>query len=93
MNFQVMRKQRKFVLIAALVGVISIFLPWVSTSGLFAGISVNGFNSGGVIVFIAFVAAGVMAFLGDQTKAMEKKHLADCTGSKCSSAFILHHSL
>ena len=32
MNFQTMNKQRKFVLIAAAVGVISMFLPWVSVS-------------------------------------------------------------
>ena len=30
MNFQTMNKQRKFVLIAAAVGVISMFLPWIS---------------------------------------------------------------
>lgn len=72
MNFQAMHKQRKFVLIAALAGVISIFLPWISTRGLFAGLNVNGFSGGGVIVFIGFIVAGAMAFLGDQTKAMEK---------------------
>lgn len=72
MNFQAMHKQRKFVLIAALAGVISIFLPWISTSGLFAGINVNGFSGGGVITFIGFLVAGAMAFMGDQTKPMEK---------------------
>jgi hypothetical protein len=72
MNFQAMHKQRKFVLIAALAGVISIFLPWISTSGLFAGFNVNGFSGGGVIVFITFIVAGAVAFMGDQTKPMEK---------------------
>ena len=32
MNFQTMNKQRKFVLIAAAIGVISMFLPWISIS-------------------------------------------------------------
>lgn len=72
MNFQAMHKQRKFVLIAALAGVISIFLPWITTRGLFAGLNVNGFSGGGVIVFVGFIVAAAMAFIGDQTKPMEK---------------------
>lgn len=50
-------------LIAAAVGVISMFLPWVS----FLGFSVNGMHGSGVLVFLCFVAAGVLAYLGDQT--------------------------
>ena len=75
MNFQTMNKQRKFILIAAAVGVISTFLPWVSVNfggfGSF-GYSVNGFNGIGILVFLCIVACGVLAFLGDQTKALEK---------------------
>lgn len=50
-------------LIAAAVGVVSMFLPWVS----FLGFSVNGMHGSGVLVFFCFVAAGVLAYLGDQT--------------------------
>lgn len=32
MNFQTMNKQRKFVLIPAAAGIISMFLPWVRIS-------------------------------------------------------------
>ncbi len=32
MNFQTMNKQRKFILIAAAVGIIAMFLPWVKIS-------------------------------------------------------------
>ena len=67
MNFQTMNKQRKFVLIAAAVGIISVFLPWISIP--FFG-SINGMRSWGLLAFIGFIGAGVSAFLGDQTKTM-----------------------
>jgi len=71
MNFQTMNKQRKFVLIAAAVGLISCFLPWITISfGGFGGGSVNGMHSWGILSMLAFIGAGVSAFLGDQTKSM-----------------------
>ena len=71
MNFQTMNKQRKFVLIAAAVGIISCFLPWITISlGGFGGGSASGMHSWGMLAFLAFIGAGVSAFLGDQTKAM-----------------------
>ena len=71
MNFQTMNKQRKFVLIAAAAGIISCFLPWITISfGGFGGGSVNGMHSWGMLAFLAFIGAGVSAFLGDQTKTM-----------------------
>ena len=73
MNFQTMSKQRKFILIAAAVGVISMFLPWVSVSfGFGPSYSVNGFHDVGILIFLCFVGAGVVAFLGDQTKTLDK---------------------
>ena len=75
MNFQTMSKQRKFVLIAAAVGIISCFLPWITISfGGFGGGSVNGMHSWGLLAFIAFIGAGVAAFLGDQTKTMAQTY-------------------
>jgi crotonobetainyl-CoA:carnitine CoA-transferase CaiB-like acyl-CoA transferase len=68
MNFQTMSKQRKFVLIAALAGVIGMFLPWYSFSIFGASGSINGMHGNGILVFICFAVAGVMAYLGDQTK-------------------------
>jgi len=72
MNFQTLSKQRKFVLISAAIGFISIFLPWVSISILGYTQSVNGLHDKGILVFICFVAAGVIAWLGDQTKNLDK---------------------
>ena len=70
MNFQTMSKQRKFVLIAALAGVIGMFLPWYSYSVFGASASINGMHGNGILVFICFAVAGVMAYLGDQTKTL-----------------------
>jgi len=70
MNFQTMSKQRKFVLIAALAGVIGMFLPWYSFSIFGASGSINGMHGNGILVFICFAVAGVMAYLGDQTKTL-----------------------
>ncbi len=72
MNFQTMSKQRKFVLISSAVGFISMFLPWVSFSMLGYSQSVNGMHDKGILVFLCFVACGVIAYLGDQTKNLEK---------------------
>lgn len=72
MNFQTMNKQRKFVLIAAAVGIISMFLPWISISMFGANESINGMHDKGILVFICFAASGIIAYLGDQTKNLDK---------------------
>jgi len=70
MNFQTMNKQRKFILIAALAGIIAMFLPWVSVFGF----SSNGMHGSGIVVFLCFIGAGVVAYLGDQTKTLDKTY-------------------
>lgn len=72
MNFQTMNKQRKFVLISAAVGFISMFLPWVTVSVLGFSQSANGMHDKGILVFLCFVTCGVIAYLGDQTKNIEQ---------------------
>jgi peptidoglycan/LPS O-acetylase OafA/YrhL len=72
MNFQTMNKQRKFVLIAAAVGIISMFLPWISVSVLGFSQTVNGMHDKGILVFLCFAASGIIAYLGDQTKNLDK---------------------
>lgn len=73
MNFQLMSKQRKFILIAAGVGIIAMFLPWIRVSilGFTAG-SVNGMHDWGILVFICFLVAGGITLMGDQTKPLDK---------------------
>jgi hypothetical protein len=72
MNFQAMSKQRKFLLITALAGIISIFLPWHTAGGILEGLNINGFHGVGVLVFFLFAAVGVLAIIGDQTKSLDK---------------------
>lgn len=72
MNFQTMNKQRKFVLIAAVVGLISMFLPWVSVSAFGFSQSVNGMHGSGILVFLCFAACAALALMGDQTKNLDK---------------------
>jgi hypothetical protein len=72
MNFQTMSKQRKFILIAAAIGVIATFLPWWTVSVFGFTSSVNGFHEMGILSFICFVVAGLMAYLDDQTKNLDK---------------------
>jgi hypothetical protein len=67
MDFQTMNKQRKYILIAAAVGVVSMFLPWLKISIFGIEGSMNGMHDKGIIVFICFVVAGGLAFMGDQT--------------------------
>lgn len=73
MNFQTMSKQRKFMLICAGVGIISIFLPWVSSSGImgYGGFSFNGFRGVGIVSFLGFAGALVISLMGDQTKNLD----------------------
>lgn len=72
MNFQTLNKQRKFVLIASILGVISLFLPWISVSLFGYSQSVNGFHDKGIIVFICFLISGGVAIFGEQTKNLDK---------------------
>jgi preprotein translocase subunit SecG len=75
MNFQTMNKQRKFVLIAAAVGIVSLFLPWLKVSFFGASGSVNAMKSNtGYFLFAMFGVCGVMAYLGNQLTNIDKKN-------------------
>jgi Na+/H+ antiporter NhaC len=64
MNFETMSKQRKMILIAAAIGIVSMFLPWVSVFGF----SVNGMNGWGVLVFFVFCSSRRGFFYGRSDK-------------------------
>ncbi len=72
MNFQGMSKQRKFLLVSSAVGFISMFLPWVSISMFGYTQSVNGMHKEGILVFICFVVTGIIAFVDDEKKNLDK---------------------
>ena len=69
MNFQQLNKQRKFIIVGAALGLIACFLPWFS----YGVGSVNGMNGIGVLVFILFIAAGILALMGDQKANIASK--------------------
>ncbi len=56
------------ILIAAAIGVICTFLPWISVFGY----SVSGMHGWGVFVFLCFLVAGAIAFMGDQTTNLNR---------------------
>jgi hypothetical protein len=73
MNFQTMHRQRKFILIAAVAGLIAVFLPWVTISASFFGSqSTNGFHGIGILAFLAFVLGGAFSLPGEQTAPLDK---------------------
>ncbi len=72
MNFQTMSKQRKFIMIASGIGIISMFLPWVKISLFGFSNSENGMHGSGVFIFLCFVACGVISFLGNQSANLER---------------------
>ncbi|MEO8862578.1 MAG: hypothetical protein ABI358_14210 [Ginsengibacter sp.] len=67
-----MNKQRKFVLIFAAAGIISMFLPWISVSLFGYSQTQNGMHDVGILTFLCFVVIAVIAYLGDQTKNFDK---------------------
>jgi len=72
MNFQTMNKQRKFVLISAAVGIISMFLPWISVSLFGYSQTQNGMHDIGILTFLCFLVSGAIAYMGNQTKNFDK---------------------
>jgi hypothetical protein len=67
MNFETLNKQRKFFLITAAIGIISVFLPWAGALGY----TINGFHSYGIVVFLSFAAIVGLTMIGDQTKPLD----------------------
>ncbi len=72
MNFQTMNKQRKLILITALAGIISVFLPWFSAGAFGFSVHVNGFHGWGILTFLCFIAAIGIALIGMQTEPLDK---------------------
>jgi len=67
-----MHRQRKFILIAAVLGIISVFLPWITISIFGLSESINGFHGWGILVLGVYIAAAVITCMGSQAQALEK---------------------
>ena len=72
MNFQTLNKQRRFILIAAITGIISIFLPWITVNLFGLTKNINGFHGWGILAFLAFVTSAGMSISGNQGQPLEK---------------------
>lgn len=72
MNFQTLNKQRKFILISAAIGIISIFLPWFSAGAFGFSVHINGFHGWGILAFLCFIASIIIVLLGVQTQTLDK---------------------
>lgn len=91
-----LHKQKLYAVIIAAIGLISVFLPWWKVSfgfgGFGGGYSINGLRDLGIIVFLAFIGAGVVTFvMGDKTKAYEgqvKMIVAACFAAAALFAII-----
>jgi len=87
-----MSKQRKFVLIASITGVIATFLPWWSFATFGYAYSVNGFHGMGILAFLCFVAAGIIAYMDDQTANLGKtKWMATLIAGAIALLIILYY--
>ena len=87
--FSGLHKQKLYALVAAVVGVISCFLPWWSFgySGLYS-VSVNGMHELGLLAFLGFIGAGIVSFLGDKTKPYEGQFKMIAAGAFALAALI-----
>jgi len=72
MNFNTLHKQRKAILIAAVIGVIGVFLPWITVGFLGQNIHSNGFHGIGILAFLALAGAGAVPLLGNLSTSLEK---------------------
>lgn len=82
MNNSNLNQQRLFILIAASLGILSVFLPWSSTSvgsnfmeiGELGSQSTNGFSSTwGMLTFLVFAVSIVISITGNKTELLERK--------------------
>ena len=72
MSFQTLNKQRKSILILAVAGVISVFLPWFSAGAFGFSVHMNGFHGWGIFAFLCFLVAIGVSLVGTQIEPLEK---------------------
>jgi hypothetical protein len=89
-----MHKQRKYILVLAAIGAISVFLPWFSANaeglGVQLSVSENGFHGTGILVFLAFVGTVVLALAGDQSRVLDRTTwMATLCGGAIALLFVV----
>ena len=95
-----MNKQRKFILYAAIAGVIATFLPWLSLgnwmNASIGGESYNGFHGSGILFFLLQIAIGIVARRGVRQDTLPKNMRPAVIGGGIASllcvVFYMHNS-
>jgi hypothetical protein len=67
--------QKKYMLIAAAIGVIAVFLPWATVKSGMLNFSANGLDGDGVITLILFSIVGYLIFRNDKTEELSGNNL------------------
>ena len=67
-----MNRQRSLIFVFAAIGIVSTLLPWFSANTFGFTVHVNGFHSWGILTFVGFVAAAVIAVVGKKTVAFNR---------------------
>jgi hypothetical protein len=67
-----MHQQRRLILTTAVVGVISIFLPWIKISLFGFSKILDGMHGIGIVAFCCFIAIAVLSFIGKTTNSQNQ---------------------
>jgi|GEM_PF-6729608 len=88
MDFQLVNKQKKYTFIPAVIGIFSMFLPFVSFGGI---LSITAINYGGVAywVLVGFLLPVIACLIGDKTQPLSKLFWIITLLSGCLSALVL----
>jgi len=74
-----MHKQKIALIVAAAIGMLSIFLPWANVP-LLGSISGTSSNIGWIMFVLFGITLAVILFLGDRKKAVDQKDLKQIAG-------------
>lgn len=85
MDFNTLNKQRKFIMIAAVIGIIGMFLTWFKIGPF----TQNGMHGAGIVVFLAFAASAALSFLGDQKLPLPKNSWLIVLGAAAVALLIV----
>lgn len=79
--------QKKYMLIAAVIGVIAAFMPWASISG-FMNSSFSGIDGDGKLTVVLFLVAGYFAFKGNKGEELSGTNLYVAAGAFAIAGLI-----
>ncbi|MDB5203075.1 MAG: hypothetical protein JWQ27_2484 [Ferruginibacter sp.] len=84
-----MEKQRKLILLTAIIGAVAVFLPWISISVFDQVNSINGLHNRGIVVLICFVVSGITALSGNRSGIFSKPQWTMCLLSAVLATLLM----